>query len=180
MSAPRFDRATILTHLEELNSELVNLQTDPVELLIVGGSYLALHDLRSGTRDIDTARRLGDDAKRAVAVIADRHQLSPQWLNDESKDFLPTDFDDARSTVVAEHSYLTVRVPHPDDVFVMKLHASRGEGDLADMVRLWPTCSFRSASEAVTRYATAYPREIDDPALAEYIAEYVIARAEAS
>ena len=114
--------------------------------------------------------------KRAVAVIADRHQLSPQWLNDESKDFLPTDFDDARSTVVAEHSYLTVRVPHPDDVFVMKLHASRGEGDLADMVRLWPTCSFGTASEAVTRYATAYPREIDDPALAEYIAEYVIAR----
>ena len=180
MSAPRFDRATILAHLEELNSELVNLQTDHVELLIVGGSYLALHDLRSGTRDVDTARRLGDDAKRAVAVVADRHQLSREWLNDESMAFLPADFDDARGGLVAEHSQLTVRVPHPDDVFVMKLHASRGEGDLADMVRLWPTCSFRSASEAVNRYATAYPRDIEDPSLAEYIAEFVIARADAS
>ena len=31
------------------------------------------------------------------------------------------------------------------------------------MIRLWPTCSFRTASEVVTRYATAYPHEIDDP-----------------
>ena len=95
MSASLFDRTTILTHLEELDSELVNLETGCVELLIVGGSYLALHELRSGTRDIDTARRLGDDAKRAVAVVADRHQLSRQWLNDESKAFLPADFDEA-------------------------------------------------------------------------------------
>jgi hypothetical protein len=177
--APLFDRATILAHLEELNSELARLDASRVELLVVGGSYLALHDLRSGTRDIDTARRLDDDAKRAVAVIADRRQLSTQWLNDESMAFLPADFDDGRAGVVAEHSHLIVGVPHPDDVLVMKLHASRGEGDLADMIRLWPNCSFRTASEVVARYATAYPRELDDPFLAEYIADYVIARAEA-
>jgi len=146
LTAPLFDRTTILAHLEELNTELVNL----------------------------------GDAKRAVVVIAERHQLSRQWLNDESKAFLPADFDDTRADVVTEHSHLIVRVPHADDVFVMKLNASRGEGDLADMVRLWPTCSFQSASEVVRRYATAYPREIDDPFLAIFIAEHVIARAEAS
>jgi hypothetical protein len=178
LSAPRFDRTTILAHLEELNTELAGVGASRVELLVVGGSYLALRDLRRATRDIDTARRLGDDARRAAATIAERHQLSSQWLNDESEAFLPADFDDARADVVVEHSHLIVGVPHPDDVFVMKLNASRGEGDLADMIRLWPRCSFRSAAEAVARYATAYPREVDDPDLAEYVAEHVIARAE--
>jgi hypothetical protein len=178
LSAPRFDRATILTHLEELNTELAKMATSRVELLVVGGSYLALRDLRRGTRDIDTARRLSDDAKRAAAVIAERHQLAGQWLNDESEAFLPADFDEDRAEVVAEHSHLIVGVPHPDDVLVMKLNASRGEGDLADMIRLWPTCSFRTAIDVVARYSTAYPHEVEDPDLAVYIAEHVIARAE--
>ena len=180
MTSRLFDRTTILIHLEELNTELIKLDASRVALLVVGGSYLALNDLRSGTRDIDTARRLGADAKRAISLVAERRQLSTRWLNDESMAFLPADFDDARGNLVVEHSHLIVRVPHPDDVFVMKLHASRGEGDLADMIRLWPACSFRSPSEVVVRYATAYPHEIIDPFLEEYVAEYVIARSETS
>jgi hypothetical protein len=41
----------------------------------------------------------------------------------------------------------------------MKLNASRGEGDLADLIRLWPTCSFENAREVVGKYATGYRRD---------------------
>ncbi len=73
------------------------------------------------------------------------------------------------------HSHLTVRVPTPDDVFLMKLNASRGEGDLADLIRLWPTCSFDNARAVVGRYATAYPHEEPDPDLETYVARQIIA-----
>jgi hypothetical protein len=55
VSAPLFDRAAILDHLTELNTELAQQHAERVDLLVVGGSYLALRGLRAGTRDIDTA-----------------------------------------------------------------------------------------------------------------------------
>jgi hypothetical protein len=57
----------------------------------------------------------------------------------------------------------------------MKLNASRSEGDLADLIRLWPTCSFADAREVVGRYATVYPQEEPDPRLEAYVAERIIA-----
>jgi hypothetical protein len=175
VNAPLFDRAAILDHLTELNTALAQQHAERVDLLVVGGSYLALRGLRAGTRDIDTAHHLDRAAKLAIAAVAEQRSLSAHWLNDSARPFLPADFNDARAEVVAVHSHLTVRVPNPDDVFLMKLNASRGEGDLADLIRLWPTCSFENAREVVGRYATAYPHEEPDPDLETYVAERIIA-----
>ncbi len=175
VNAPLFDRAAILDHLTELNTALAQQHAERVDLLVVGGSYLALRGLRAGTRDIDTADHLDEAAKLAIATVAQQRSLPAHWLNDWARPFLPADFDDARAEVVAVHSHLTVRVPTPDDVFLMKLNASRGEGDLADLIRLWPTCSFENARAVVGRYATAYPHEEPDPDLETYVAEQIIA-----
>lgn len=55
MNAPLFDRAAILDRLTELNTALAQQHAERVDLLVVGGSYLALRGLPPRTRDIYTA-----------------------------------------------------------------------------------------------------------------------------
>lgn len=87
MNAPLFDRAAILDHLTELNTALAQQHAERVDLLVVGGSYLALRGLRAGTRDIDTADHLDVAAKLAIATVAEQRSLPAHWLNDSARPF---------------------------------------------------------------------------------------------
>jgi len=69
-----FDRAVIDAGLLRLDEVLVERSLPHQRLVVVGGSYLALADLRHATRDIDTITRItdairrGDLAHRSLAV----------------------------------------------------------------------------------------------------------------
>lgn len=54
-------------------------------------------------------------------------------------------------------------------MFVRKLYAARGEVDHADMVRLWPHCTFTTADDAVALYWQAYPHAPEDEQLTGYV-----------
>ena len=62
-------------------------------LVIAGGSLLAWHGLREATRDVDTIRRMDDELRDAVRLVASRHGLAANWLNDNASPFWPATLD---------------------------------------------------------------------------------------
>ncbi|MFG1911555.1 DUF6036 family nucleotidyltransferase [Kribbella sp. NPDC048928] len=160
-------KAEIVAHLGELADELA--RRDLVcRLVVVGGSYLALHDLRESTADIDSLTKLTTEVQVVVRQIADRHGLRSDWINDSAVPFTPTGLELDECEVLYGHSNLTVLGPSPDQVFLMKLLAGRAP-DHEDMIVLWPRCRFGSAQAAVGAYHSAYPFQEHDPHLVEYV-----------
>jgi hypothetical protein len=61
-----FSRQDILDNLREV-AEILGAGGQPqTRLIVVGGSYLALHGLRDATRDVDTITVLDDAVNSAV------------------------------------------------------------------------------------------------------------------
>jgi hypothetical protein len=62
------------------------MQGEPqATLIVVGGSFLVLHDIRAtGTRDVDSIKRLTHAVVEAVKSVADQNELKIDWLNDRA------------------------------------------------------------------------------------------------
>ena len=58
-------------------------------VIVVGGSLLALRGMRDATRDVDSIRPLDDELRRATHVVAERHGLAANWLNDHAAPWAP-------------------------------------------------------------------------------------------
>jgi hypothetical protein len=160
-------KSEILTHLAEVADELA--ARDLIcSLVVVGGSYMALHNLRESTADVDSLTVLTAELKAIVRQVGERHGLRATWLNDSATMFAPVGLDLDACERLYEHSHLTVLGPPPGQVFLMKLLAGRAP-DHDDMVALWPECGFADAHAAVEAYYAAYPFEEDDPHLAGYV-----------
>jgi hypothetical protein len=130
-------------------------------LVLVGGALLALHGLRESTRDVDSVRRLDDELTRAVAIVAERHELASKWLNSSAAAFLPETFDEAECEVILSHHRLRVLGAPFAQVFIMKLYASRAQ-DYDDMIELWPLTGFETPEQAENMFWIAYPHAPED------------------
>lgn len=141
-------------------------------IVVVGGSLLAWHGLRDSTEDVDSIRHLDAGLRRAVRSVAERHGLAVDWLNDHATAFGPNDFDADSCDVLLEHPRLRVLGAPFRDVFLMKLRRSDPQ-DLNDMRVLWPLVrdGFDSAADVVAAFYDAFPLEMDD----EYLADFVVA-----
>lgn len=117
-----FGKAEILAYLGDVAELLATEDQSRATLIVVGGSYLVLHDLRSmGTRDVDSIERLTLTVRRAVERVAAANDLSTDWLNDRAAMFAPVGFLRTECSVLFEHEALLVLGPSPDCVFLMKL-----------------------------------------------------------
>lgn len=58
MSDALFDRETVLDCLQTLAGLLAERGVPHQSIILIGGSYLALQDLRESTRDVDTVTHL--------------------------------------------------------------------------------------------------------------------------
>lgn len=145
-----------------------SLGVEPATIVVVGGSFMALHGLRAGTADVDTITRIDDRLRGVVEEVAAESDLRPDWLNDRSAAFAPVGLDITSCTTLFERRSLIVLGPHADFVFLMKLLAARSV-DYEDMVALWPSCSFGSAADAVSRFHAAYPHVERDPHLLDFV-----------
>jgi hypothetical protein len=143
-------------------------------LIVVGGSYLALHGLRETTADVDTVTRIESSIREAVKAVAVQRGLRPNWLNDAAVAYAPIGLSVDICEVLFERPSLLVLGPPADLVFLMKLFAARAP-DYDDMVALWPRCTFSTPEDAVSRYVDAYPQAADDPYLAEYVSRIAAA-----
>jgi hypothetical protein len=66
-----------------------SLSGEPSTVVVVGGSFMALHGLRAGTADVDTITRIDDRLRGVVEEVAAERDLRPDWLNDRSAAFEP-------------------------------------------------------------------------------------------
>ncbi|MEX1173129.1 MAG: hypothetical protein WEG56_11020 [Chloroflexota bacterium] len=126
------------------------------ELLIVGGAFMALVlQARRSTKDVDAIA--ATDPKplwEAAAVVARRHALPANWLNDAAKGFI---YRQPPTRLWAEYPGLRVYVPGTDYVFAMKADAARPE-DHSDLVTLRDALGLHdveSAMRIVERYIPA-------------------------
>ncbi len=143
-------------------------------IIVVGGSLLALRDLRATTVDVDSVRKLNKELAEAVAAVGADNGLAPRWLNDNASMFTPTTLRESDCRVELEHGRLRVLGAPLDQVFLMKVSASRAS-DLDDLIKLWPRCGFASAAAVVDAYYEAYPYEDVDPYLVDHIRSIAVA-----
>lgn len=170
--AEALTKRTILAYLAELAEEL-GPGTHQHMIIVVGGSLLALHDLRLTTADIDSVSRLEAELRQAADHIADRHDLERgRWLNDNAAIFVPTTLTTDLCDVRLAHPRLLVLGAPLKHVFLMKLSSPRTR-DVDDLRVLWPACDFASPEEAAAMWHAAYPHEEADPYLADYIRDRV-------
>jgi hypothetical protein len=107
-------------------------------------SQEALHGLREATRDVDSTTAVDAELREAVARVAARHGLAPRWLNDRARPYLPVTFDESACEVLVDRPGLTVLGAPLDQVFLMKVFASRA-ADVEDIEVLWEHCSYADA-----------------------------------
>jgi len=165
------DRAELEALFDELNLEMTALGTT-AEVVMVGGAWMLWHSRRLSTRDVDSARKLDSDLAAAVEKIAERHDLSKQWLNDSAAPFWPSNADYEDCEVVYEQPALEVRAPGPEVIFVMKLYRADPQ-DRDDLASLWPLCDFADPLAAAKAFRDAYPHAPEDEFLPGYIADVV-------
>ena len=113
VAGPLLGKDEIRRCLGDLAEELERRGAGTVELVVVGGSYLALHDLRESTRDVDSATALNELLRDAAVVVAEHRGLRKDWINDHARPFLPADFERSTCSILVKHSSLTVLGPHP-------------------------------------------------------------------
>jgi hypothetical protein len=127
---------------------------------------------RSGKDDVDSARQFGKELKAAAAEVAERHQLTPDWLNARAAAFRPKTLDEADCDVWLKQGRLLVLAAPIDQVFLMKLHSTRST-DHADLVLAWPHTSFETAEDVVATYWRAFPEAPEDEYLTDYVADMI-------
>jgi len=160
------DADDITSLLHEVADELAD--TPGRRIVVVGGALLALHGLRDATRDVDSTTLVDADLRDAVARVAARHGLAPRWLNDHANPYLPATFDEADCEVLIDQPGLTVLGAPLDQVFLMKLFASRA-ADVDDLEVLWERCSYETPEAAADAFQLAYPHIEVDEHLADHI-----------
>jgi hypothetical protein len=167
------DRELMITALTALSIELSRREHPSIDLIVIGGSYLTLLDLRYGTNDIDTIRRIDNSVKESIIAVALKLAIQENWLNDNASLFMPANFDSSKCTTNLQLSKIRILIPHADVVFIMKLYASRREKDHDDMVKLWPMCSFKTAAAVIDYFWEAYPSAMDDEFLESLVQEII-------
>ena len=130
----RFNAAEMLQLFAEVDEELQAVGAPPVRLEIAGGASMLLRRGSRVTGDVDVVSEgMNDLVRRAARLVADRHNLAPDWLNDGDKGLavaLPPD-----TQTVFSGSCLGIESVGPEYLLAMKLTAARPE-DLADCVFL--------------------------------------------
>ena len=167
MSDQPLDALTISEYLCEVADELDDHDSQRT-VIVAGGALLALHGLREATRDVDSVLQLDKELQGAVVRVAARHDLAPKWLNDSAAAFVPATFNIEDCELILDRASLLVLGAPLDQVFLMKLFASRAI-DTDDLETLWPHCTFESPELAVEAFYAAYPFEEPDRHLAEHL-----------
>lgn len=131
---------TINTYLKELSKEFKKITGRKVhaELIIVGGgSVLLNYDFRMNSIDIDGFNNCKDAIKDASKIIADKYNLSEQWLNDDFKK-TPSFSKNLRqysSYYKTFSNVLEVRTINREYLIAMKMVSGRKyKNDLSDII----------------------------------------------
>lgn len=149
------NRERILALLHELDIECA-ARGIVADVFLVGGAAMALaYDADRSTRDLDGVFAPKKELREAIATVAVRQELEPDWFNDAAKGFLPGNDDHA--SVQFETPNIRVEVASPRYMLAMKLLSARPEYDLEDAVQLTHLCGISSEDELNTLITSYYP-----------------------
>jgi len=149
------DRPIIIELLTELGTILTD---DGIsgKLYLVGGGAMALaYSTDRVTTDLDGVFEPKMKIYEAATVVARRHGLASDWLNDAVKGLLPTDV--GVPVEVLSVPGISVLVPDPKTLFAMKVRASRADRDAKDIRVLYRLSGFASAQEALDFVSSVFP-----------------------
>lgn len=154
MTNVRFGCEDLRHFFEELSIEFEK-RSEPASLFVVGGAAMALlYDAERLTRDLDSVFFPAPAVREVAAIIADKHGLDEDWINDGVKGFLPSLPDEGE--IVFETPWLRVRVASAPYMLAMKLYSGRAESDLHDAVTLWRRVGFTSVDDGLALLEDAY------------------------
>ena len=145
--------------LKELNAELCK-NSIIGELGICGGAVMCLvFKTRCATKDIDGIFAPAEEIRKAIANVAERMNVSSDWLNDVAKGFFPGN---PPKEDVVSYSNLRVWAPIPEYMLAMKCISARYDSyDKADLIFLINHLKLKSAASVFEIIMKYYPaREI--------------------
>ena len=159
----------------ELNAELAG-RPEPVQVLVAGGAALAFKWSDRRTYDVDLIG--GDfpaDFRRAIATVADRHNLEWRWINDGGTAGSAALEPHPRPLYVGE----SFAAYSPDDRYLlaMKLFAAR-DRDFDDAVRLSIETGITSAEAMLELLDDAYYHNVIPPEMRSFVEEVASTAAE--
>ena len=155
-------------YLNELDEELRRSNIKG-EISIYGGAVMCLvYDARPATKDVDAVFRPTLEIRQAVQVIAERHGLPDDWLNDGVKGYLV----EHEQRIFLDLPNLKIFVPDADYLLAMKTLSARADTfDQADVRLLIKRLGLSSPNEVFSIVEKYYPRHQIKPATQYFIEE---------
>ena len=153
-----FGHADLLRYLAEVDAEMGRRHPGlQVEIVVVGGAVMVGRIAGRYTLDVDViSEGMTREFRRVVQIVAERHNLRPDWINDAAKlktVAVPTSLED-----LCEGTYLRVSSAGPRYILAMKLVSAR-EFDLPDCVHLIRELEVKSSDELLDLIEEALPNE---------------------
>ena len=166
----------LLGYLAEVDAELPS--GSHIEIAAAGGGALALRWATRTTTDLDiVSEGMPQSLRAAAAVVAERHGLRPDWINDATKAFAPSLDPQLKAAYTGER--LRVFVAGTRYLLATKLFSGR-DADFDDAVRLATEEGIGDAEEMLNLLSSAYPSRLLTPRVEYYtrqVAEAVRQRA---
>ena len=128
-----FDKDSLEQLFREIDEEL----SEPlgIHLVVVGGAALIFAGLNRATEDVDSVmRRLPDQLREAIRVVAERHGLPESWFDTRPWHLTPRVFWRFEYRPIFEGAKYIIYRPDLTYILVMKLYAARDK-DVQDV--LW-------------------------------------------
>ena len=158
----------ITKYLGELNDEL-RLMDIKGEVSPYGGAVMFLvFEARPATKDVDAVFRPTKEIRTAIHLIAERHGLADDWLNDGVKGYVVNH----PEKILFDLSNLKVFVPEPDYLLAMKAISARVDTfDQTDVKTLIGKLNLKTPDEVFDIVEKYYPRQQIKPATQYFIEE---------
>ncbi len=145
----------IESYLSELNDELA-LKNIKGEISLFGGAVMVLaFNARIATKDVDAIFQPTLEIRAAAKLIAERHGLNENWLNDGVKGFVV----EHSRKILFSLTNLTVFIPESDYLLAMKALAARvGTEDEGDVVTLVEALRLENPADVFSIVEKYYPK----------------------
>jgi hypothetical protein len=126
--------------------------------LVRGAAMVLAYQSRFSTEDVDGSGYPTDEVLAVAGEIATQRGLSPNWLDDSGKVYLPVAKEpDWRP--VFKVGTVEIVVADERTLLAMKMRASRGKRDEADIRFLLDRCRVDSIAEARELYDEFFPED---------------------
>src|SRR4051812_28003384 len=159
----------ITKYLTELNDELRLMEIKGEVSLYVGAVMCLAFKARPATKDIDAIFEPVNEIRNASHRIAERYNLSLDWLNFAVRMFVV----EHPKQVLFDFPNLKVLVPEPDYLLAMKLLSLRpATFDENDVEFLLQKLEITSAEDALSVIRDYYPNKEIKPVMLLWLEKY--------